>query len=179
MNISPDRNPETWEQQLRELLPLLGHRNWIVVADSAYPAQSSEGIKTIATSADHVEVLAKTLRAIAECRHVRAKVYVDAEFRYVTEEDAPGVSALRRELDCLLTNEKASEVGHEQLIAKLDEGSRLYQTLILKTTLAIPYTSVFMQLDCGYWSDAAEKRLRHSLAIEKAPHDSIFYPTQH
>jgi hypothetical protein len=89
---------------------------------------------------------------------------VDAEFRHVTEEDAPGVSALRRELDYLLKNEKASELGHEQVIAKLDESSRLYQILILKTTLTIPYTTVFMQLDCGYWSDAAEKRLRHSLA---------------
>jgi hypothetical protein len=91
---------------------------------------------------------------------------VDAEFRHVTEEDAPGVSAFRPELDCLLKNEKASEVGHEQVIAKLDEGSRLYQILILKTTLTIPYTSVFMQLDCGYWSDAAEKQLRHSLQMK-------------
>jgi hypothetical protein len=74
------------------------------------------------------------------------------------------VTALRRELDCLLKDEKASEVGHEQIIVKLDQGSRLYQILILKTTLTIPYTSVFMELDCGYWSDAAEKRLRHSLA---------------
>jgi L-fucose mutarotase/ribose pyranase (RbsD/FucU family) len=164
MSVSPDRNPETWEQQLRNLLPLLGHRNWIVVADSAYPAQTAEGIRTIATSADHLDVLAGTLRAIAESRHVRANVYVDAEFRHVTEEDAPGVSALRRELDYLLKNEKASELGHEQVIAKLDESSRLYQILILKTTLTIPYTTVFMQLDCGYWSDTAEKRLRHSLA---------------
>jgi L-fucose mutarotase/ribose pyranase (RbsD/FucU family) len=164
MNVAPDNNSESWEQLLKNLLPLFGHRNWIVVADSAYPAQTSQGIETIATSADHLEVLAKTLRAIAECRHVRAKVYVDAEFRHVTEEDAPGVSALRRELDCLLKSEMASEVGHEQVIAKLDEDSRLYQTLILKTTLTIPYSSVFMQLDCGYWSDTAEKRLRHSLA---------------
>ena len=164
MNVGTDSHSETWEQLLKSLLPLLGHRNWIVVADSAYPAQTSQGIKTIATSADHLEVLAKTLRAIAECRHVRAKVYVDVEFRHVTEEDAPGVSVLRRELDCLLKNENASEVGHEQVIAKLDEDSRLYQILILKTTLTIPYTSVFMQLDCGYWSDAAERRLRQSLA---------------
>jgi D-ribose pyranose/furanose isomerase RbsD len=164
MIAGPERNLETWRRQLTELLPLLGHRNWIVVADSAYPAQMSDGIKTIATLADHVEVLAKTFRAIAECRHVRAKVYIDAEFRHVTEEDAPGVSALRRELDRLLKNEKASELGHEQVIAKLDECSRLYQILILKTTLTIPYTSVFLELDCGYWSDAAEERLRLSLA---------------
>ena len=164
MIISPERDPQTWEQQLRNLLPLLGHRNWIVVADSAYPAQTAQGITTIATSADHLEVLSKTLRAIAKSRHVRANVYMDAEFRHVTEEDAPGVSALRRDLDSLLKNEKASELGHEQVIAKLDESSRLYQILILKTTLTIPYTTVFLQLDCGYWSDAAEKRLRHSLA---------------
>jgi L-fucose mutarotase/ribose pyranase (RbsD/FucU family) len=178
MNVGPDLNSETWEQQLKNMLPLLGHRNWIVVADSAYPAQASAGIKTVATSADHLDVLAKTLRAIAECKHVCAKVYVDAELRHVTEEDAPGVSALRHELDRLLKNEKANEVGHEQVIVKLDEGSRLYQILILKTTLTIPYTSVFMQLDCGYWSDAAEKRLRHSLAMGKAPHDFISAPAK-
>src|ERR1035441_8864911 len=109
MSVGSDRNPDTWEQQLKKLLPLLGHRNWIVVADSAYPAQASGGIKTIATSADHLEVLAKILRAIAECKHVRAKVYVDAELRHVTEEDAPGVTALRRELDCLLKDERSEE----------------------------------------------------------------------
>jgi hypothetical protein len=166
MNAGHDRNPETWERHLKNLLPLLGHRNWIVVADSAFPAETSEGIKTIATSADYLEVLAKTLCAIAECRHVRAKLHVDAEFRHLTEEDAPGVSALRRELDRLLKNEKASELGHEQVIAELDKSSRLYQILIFKTTLAIPYTSVFIQLDCGYWSDEAEKRLRHSLQMK-------------
>ena len=61
MIVSPERNPQTWEQQLKTLLPLLGHRNWIVVADSAYPAQTAQGITTIATSADHLEVLAETL----------------------------------------------------------------------------------------------------------------------
>ncbi len=164
MNIGPATNSEAWEQQLENLLPLFGHRNWIVVADSAYPAQTGEGIKTIATLSDHVEVLAQTLRAVADCRHVRARVYVDTEFRHVAEEDAPGISALRRELDPLLKNENVIALGHEQLIAKLDEASRLFQILILKTTLTLPYTSVFMELDCGYWSDAAEKRLRHSLA---------------
>lgn len=161
MNVNCNLDPETWEEELRDLLPLLGHRNWIVIADSAYPAQTSEGIKTIATSGDYLEVIAKSLRAVAECRHVRTKIYVNAEFKHVPEEDAPGVSALRREVDCLLGNETVSEVGHEQLIAKLDEGARMYRILILKTTLTIPYTSVFMQLDCGYWSDEAEKRLRH------------------
>jgi len=33
------------------LLPLFGHRNWIVVADSAYPAHSMPGIETIVSGA--------------------------------------------------------------------------------------------------------------------------------
>ena len=33
--------------------PVLEHRNWIVIADSSYPAQTSAGIETIATNEDH------------------------------------------------------------------------------------------------------------------------------
>ena len=38
-----------WRATLDERLPLLGHRNWIVVADAAYPWQASAGIETIDT----------------------------------------------------------------------------------------------------------------------------------
>ena len=36
-----------WKTFLKEELPLLGHRNWIVVTDMAYPLQTNPGIKTI------------------------------------------------------------------------------------------------------------------------------------
>jgi D-ribose pyranose/furanose isomerase RbsD len=169
MNVNLDHSPGTWEEQLKDSLYLLGHRNWIVVADSAYPAQTSVGIKTVVTSADHLEVLAKTLSAIAESRHVRAKIYMDSELRHVLEEDAPGVTALQREIDSLLKDEEVTFVEHEDVIATLDESGRMYQVLILKSTLTIPYTSVFMMLDCRYWSDPAEKRLRNSMANEARP----------
>jgi len=45
-------------------LPLYGHRNWIVVADSAYPAQSKSGIQTIASGEDQIPVVQKVLDAI-------------------------------------------------------------------------------------------------------------------
>src|SRR5665213_988847 len=35
-----------WTMVLDERLPLYGHRNWIVIADSAYPLQSAPGIET-------------------------------------------------------------------------------------------------------------------------------------
>jgi len=35
--------------------------------------------------------------------------------------------------------------------------------LVLKTRMAIPYTSVFLQLDCQYWSADSEARLREAM----------------
>ena len=36
-----------WEEILKDRLQLYGHRNWLVIADSAYPAQSRPAIETI------------------------------------------------------------------------------------------------------------------------------------
>lgn len=49
---------------------------------------------------------------------------------------------------------------HERIIARLDKTAELFNVLILKTNLVLPYTSVFIELECGYWTDAAEQRLR-------------------
>ena len=147
-------------QALGRRLPLFGHRNWIVVVDSAYPAQSNTGIETIATGTGHIEVLEKTLKAIAECEHIRAKVLIDAELKLLTEEDAPGVTAYRHGLNQLLGDLNPGELDHDQIISKLDESGRSFRILIFKSTLTIPYTSVFLELDCGYWNADAERRLR-------------------
>jgi L-fucose mutarotase/ribose pyranase (RbsD/FucU family) len=158
-----ESDTQTWEQRLLRVLPLLGHRNWIVVADSAYPAQSNPGIETIYTGEDHLRLLGKVLHSVAAQPHVRANIYMDAELAHVPEHDAPGVTELRREIEHLV-GQSARLQGHEQIIAKLDESAKLFNIVILKSTLAIPYTSVFLELDCGYWNPDAEKRLRESLA---------------
>ena len=89
---------DPWESTLKRLLPLWGHRNWIVVADAAYPAQSNPGIETIATGCNHLEVLKTTVNAIDNGKHVRAKIYMDAEFKSVSEQDAPGVTTYRQQM---------------------------------------------------------------------------------
>lgn len=157
-------NSEPWELSLKRLLPLWGHRNWIVVADSAYPAQSNPGIETIATGADHLEVLKATLDAVENSGHVRPNIYMDAEFKIVAEQDGPGITRYRQKLARLIGSRPTQVLMHDQIIAKLDESARLFRILILKSKLAIPYTSVFFELDCGYWTPEAEDRLRLSLA---------------
>jgi L-fucose mutarotase/ribose pyranase (RbsD/FucU family) len=163
MNMDADRQAESWESRFAELLPLFGHRNWIVIADAAYPAQSNPGIETIFTGSEHTDVLKIVLDAIAASNHVRANVYLDAELKSVPESDAPGVTALRQKIANALPANNAREMEHEKIIAKLDEAGRLFRVLVLKSKLALPYTSVFLELDCGYWSADAEKRLRSSI----------------
>ncbi|MGO9338115.1 MAG: RbsD/FucU domain-containing protein [Terracidiphilus sp.] len=157
-----------WETRFAELLPLFGHRNWIVVADAAYPAQAKAGIETIVAVEGQVNVLRKVLNAIAKSKHVRTHVYLDDELRFVPEGDAPGVGNYREELDGLLTNCTPSLLPHEQIIARLDQSAQLFRILIVKTDMAIPYTSVFFEFDCGYWNADAEQRLRQAILQAEA-----------
>jgi L-fucose mutarotase/ribose pyranase (RbsD/FucU family) len=153
-----------WERRLGDTLSLFGHRNWIVVADAAYPAQSNAGIETICMGADQIHVLRRVTDAIAAARHIRANIYLDCDLQFVSESDAPGVASYRRELELLMANAVVNRLPHEQIIAKLDQSAQVFRVLILKTELTIPYTSVFFELDCGYWSREAEKRLREAMA---------------
>ena len=152
-----------WQVRLHEALPLLGHRNWILIVDSAYPLQNSPGIETVETGAPLADVLRLALDEIDHSIHVRPAVYLDAELPFVPEQDAPGVSTYRNDLKTILGTRSANSLPHQELLRKVDEVSRSYKVLILKTRETIPYTSVFLQLNCKYWSDDAEARLRAAM----------------
>ncbi len=153
-----------WERQLETLLPLYGHRNWIVVADSAYPAQSKPGIETVVSGAGQLEVARKVLDAVNASRHVRANVYLDQELDFVAESDAPGVGHYRTQLTQLLKGANTIPMLHEQIIAKLDQVSHVFHVLIIKSELTIPYTTVFFELGCAYWPADSEAKMRKAMA---------------
>ena len=156
-------NSLNWEKRLQEELPNYGHRNWIVVSDSAYPKQSAPGIETIYTGATQIEVLKKVLVAIDDAPHVFAAVMVDKELDYITEEDAPGITEYRDQLGTLLKGKHKEVKLHEEIISQLDQGSKLFNVLLLKSNMTIPYTTIFLRLECGYWDEVKEKKLRQSL----------------
>jgi len=85
-----------------------------------------------------------------------------AEFKFVVERDGRGVTVYRQKLARLYGNRETQVLPHDQIIAKLDESAKLFRILILKSSLAVPYTSVFFELDCGYWTGEAEERLGKS-----------------
>src|SRR5271170_7320996 len=94
--------PTDWKAKVVESMPLLGHRNWILIVDSAYPLQSSPGVDTIETHSGQLDVLAFVLDAINHSVHVRPDIFMDTELPFVPEQDAPGVSAYRTKVADLL-----------------------------------------------------------------------------
>src|ERR1017187_1022455 len=145
-------------------LPKLGHRNWILIVDSPSPLQSSPGVETVVTNASQPDVLLYVLSAIGNSIHVRPVIPMDAELPFVSDEDAPGATAYRKQLSALLHDYPVQSLLHDRAIATIGDAGAQFHVLVLKTTLAIPYTSVFIRLDCKYWGADAEKRLRDKMA---------------
>lgn len=158
-----------WQTTVDQNLPLLGHRNWILIVDSAYPLQSSPGVETVETNADQIAVVRYVLDAINKSIHVRPDIFMDAELPYVQEEDAPGTSAYRDAIDKLLDGQNIQSELHQKLIEDVDRAGQLVHVLVLKTRLAVPYSSVFIRLNCKYWGDDAEERLRSKMGPPASP----------
>jgi hypothetical protein len=154
------RAQSNWKSHVNESMPLLGHRNWILIVDSAYPLQSSPGVETIETNASHLDVLRYVLGAVNDSIHVRPLIYMDKELPFVPDDDAPGASAYRAQIAQVLSDYTIESIPHEKVISQIDETSKEFHILVLKTTMTIPYSSVFIRLDCKYWSADAEKRMR-------------------
>lgn len=159
--------PLSWEARFRELLPALGHRNWVVVADAAFPLEITPGMEVVVSGEDLLPVLDRVLAALDHSRHVRPHIYLDQELGFVTEDLAPGADNFRRELDARLRGRDVKPVLHEELIRRLDEVGRTFKVLMIKTKLTVPYTSVFLELDCGYWPTANEAKLRERMKAAK------------
>lgn len=167
LTLSPVLHAADWKQTLRKELPLLGHRNWIVIADSAYPWQTSPGVETISTGAGQLELIRSVLDALSKTKHVHPVVMNDSELPYVPEKDAHGISAYRDALSKLLNGRPVQSIPHEEIIKRLDEAGKTFHVLLLKTNHTQPYTSLFLRLECGYWSPEAEKELRNAMSSRK------------
>ena len=154
----------TWQKVLAERLPSYGHRNWIVVADSAYPAQAKDGIETIVADADQLQVLRAVMAALANSKHVAPLIHMDEELQYLDDSQTAGVEAYRGQIAEIFKDKPVDWIPHEKVIERLDEVSRTFKVLIIKTNMTIPYTSVFLQLDCAYWGADAEKGLRAKMS---------------
>ena len=157
----------TWKNDFSETLPLLGHRNWIVVSDKAFPQQNTPGIVYINTNDSLLPVLQYVMQELKAAGHVKPVIYQDKELAFLTDNDAPGVKKLSGDVAALLQGQPVNTLLHDSVFAKLDATAGLFKVVVLKTNELVPYSSVLLQLDCAYWNPEKEAALRAKMATDK------------
>lgn len=156
-----------WKTQFNQSLPVLGHRNWIVVADKAFPKQNAAGMQVINTNENLLPVLQYVLQQVNGTSHVKPTIFRDKELQYITEEQAKGVKEFERNAIQLFGGQEVQTILHDSVFTKLDNASKLFTIVVLKTNETIPYTSVFLELDCAYWNAEKERELRVTMKNSK------------
>ena len=149
-----------WKQQLETQLPLLGHRNWIMIVDKAFPMQTTEGVHMLYAEEELLNVLKYTLERIDKNNHIRPIIFTDKELDFINQELVPGIEDYKFSLNQVIGKYNVEVIPHDSVFIKIDKASKLFKTLVIKTNQVIPYSSVFIELDCDYWSREKEKQLR-------------------
>lgn len=161
----------TWQDKVAEAGKSFGHRNWIVVGDAAMPVSSSPGYEVVLAEEPLPDVLAFVLKSLGN--QVKPIAWLDAELELVEEPAAKGAEAAKKAIAAGLQGVETRTAPHDEILARLDQTSRAFKVLMVKSTLQVPYTSVFLELDCGYWCADREAALRRRMAGRIGHHQIV------
>src|SRR6478752_5924212 len=156
-----------WQAAVDRQVGQLGYRNWIVVAEASFPAHSRPGIRQVNAAADIPETLDYVLRTLEQTENVRPQVYVTRELRAVENDFAPGIDDLRKRMQSSFHGHETTELDQQSLLTLLEDANRSFDVLVIRTPTALPYSSVFLELQPGYWDVDSESRLRERIERER------------
>jgi L-fucose mutarotase/ribose pyranase (RbsD/FucU family) len=155
-----------WAGLLGPELQAMGYRNWVVVADAAFPVHSRRGVRTLAIDGEIPEILDGVVESLESVQNVSPRIYLARELRHVDNNHAPGIDEYRKQLDKSLHGHPVRQMDYKLLSLLLEDSSKQFSVLVLKTRTALPYSAVFIEMDSGYWDNDSERELRKQM--EKA-----------
>jgi L-fucose mutarotase/ribose pyranase (RbsD/FucU family) len=163
-----DMRPEnSWRGAVDSQAAQLGYRNWIVIAEASFPAHNRPGVRQVSAPVEIPEALDYVLHALEQTENVRPQVYLTREVRAVENDFAPGIDEIRKRIKNALHGHEATELDQQSLLTLLEDANRSFDVLVIRTQSALPYTSVFLELQPGYWDEASETRLRERIERER------------
>lgn len=167
ISCGPLENSGDWEGSVNHQINQLGYRNWIVISEASFPAHSRAGTRQVIADAEVPEVLDYVLNALERTQHVRPQVYLTREMRAVENDFAPGIENMRERIRSSLLGHEPAELDQQSLITLIESVNLSYDVLVIRTPTALPYTSVFLELQPGYWDAESEDRLRERIKRER------------
>ncbi len=160
-------NSNDWKGAVNQQVNQLGYRNWIVVSEASFPAHNRPGTRQLNADAEVPEVVDYVLNALESTQHVRPQTYLTREIRAVENNFAPGIDAMRERIRESLHGHEPTELDQQSLITLLESAHQNYDVLVIRTSTALPYSSVFLELQPGYWDAESEERLRQRIHRER------------
>jgi D-ribose pyranose/furanose isomerase RbsD len=157
----------SWQDAVQRHVAQLGFRNWIVIAEASFPAYSRSGVHQVTAQSEIPEVLAHVLQTIDQTQHVKPNVYLTRELRSMNNDSAPGIDELKKKNDQFLAGMEVASLDQESLMSLIADANRSFDVLIIRTTSALPYSSVFLELQPGYWDAESEQQLRARIDRER------------
>ncbi len=161
------QSDQTWHGAVDGQAGQLGYRNWIVITEASFPAQNRPGIRQVKATAEVPEVLDYVLKALEKTESVRPQIYLTRELRSVENDFAPGIDDLRKRLKSSLHGHETTELEQQSLLTLMEDANRSFDVLVIRTPTALPYSSVFIELQPGYWDVDSETRLRDRIERER------------
>ncbi len=165
--MRPLNDPADWKSSVSRQVNQLGYRNWIVITEASFPAHNRPGFRQVSSTAEIPEVVDYVLNAIEQNQHVLPKIFLTRELRAVENDFAPGIDELRGRVKAALHGHEPTELDQQSLITLLESANQNFEVLVIRTPTALPYTSVFMELQPGYWDAESEERLRQRISRER------------
>lgn len=158
---------DLWKTAVANQASQLGYRNWIVVAEASFPAQNRSGVHQITANVEIPEAVDYVLASLELTQHVRPEIYLTRELRSIENDFAPGIDQHRARMVGALHGHETTELDQQSLLTLLEDANRSFDVLVIRTASALPYTSVFMELQPGYWDAESENRLRERISRQR------------
>jgi D-ribose pyranose/furanose isomerase RbsD len=152
-----------WKGAIDSQVAQLGYGNWIVIVEAAFPAHNRIGTRQVNSYRPIPEVLDEVLRTLEKTEHVRPRIYLPLELDAVENDYAPGIADYRRELEFALHGYETVRAEQDSLVTLALDAQRSLDVLVIRSSTALPYSSVFLELQPGYWDGDSESRLRQRL----------------
>lgn len=157
---SGEKPPPVWGGMISREIDALGIQNWIIIAESSFPVVSRRGVRTVVVDAEIPELLDYVVNDLERSEKVTPSFNTARELPFVSNDRAPGIEQFRKDLKTALHGHEVRELEYRSLALLTHSESSKFAVLVLKSRTALPYSSVFIELDSGYWDRELEDELR-------------------
>lgn len=144
-------------------LQQLGARNWVVIADPTYPIPAGAGAVTMVVPSSSADTFREVLDLLELQASLTPRIWVCNEMEAVTESLAPGIEEYRETVNSLLSGRFCYRLDERIIAMQLAAASQQFRVLYIKTNTQLPYSSIAIELDSGYWNPDSEAEIRQRL----------------